>query len=415
MAPEQARGEVEHLDARTDVFALGAILCEILTGGPPFRGTDVLDRLGRTARGELGGAFTRLDGCGADAELVLLAKACLSPEQEKRPADGNAVAAAVAAYLAAAQERQRQAEMARARGEEERQRRRKQLAQAHNNRGDTLNRQGRFKEAEAAYREAICFLPEYPAAHVNLGVTLGAQGRFGEAEAAYREALRLEPTNAVAHWNLGGALQEQGRFAEAVEVFRRGHALRTKSPSSRSASAEWLRQAERLVELDRQLPTILAGAVPATAGEALEVASLCQHPARRLHAAAARLAAGAFAAEATLADNLHSQPRYNAACSAVLAATGQAEDARAPREDAAGLREQALGWLRADLAAYTALAERDEAAQETVRQRLAHWQSDSDLATVRDDALSVLPEAEREAWQQLWADVDALRQRVVVH
>jgi len=35
MPPEQAQGRVDKLDERTDVFALGAILCEVLTGKPP--------------------------------------------------------------------------------------------------------------------------------------------------------------------------------------------------------------------------------------------------------------------------------------------------------------------------------------------------------------------------------------------
>src|SRR5262249_14323062 len=40
MAPEQARGESTH--ARSDVFALGGILCAILTGQPPFGGKSAL-------------------------------------------------------------------------------------------------------------------------------------------------------------------------------------------------------------------------------------------------------------------------------------------------------------------------------------------------------------------------------------
>jgi len=43
MAPEQARGEIDRIDERTDVFALGAILYQILTGRAPYEGKTVAD------------------------------------------------------------------------------------------------------------------------------------------------------------------------------------------------------------------------------------------------------------------------------------------------------------------------------------------------------------------------------------
>jgi hypothetical protein len=40
------------------------------------------------------------------------------------------------------------------------------------------------------------------------------------------------------------------------------------------------------------------------------------------------------------------------------------------------------------------------------------WQKDPALASVRDAAnMNQLPESERAAWQKLWSDVTALRQR----
>jgi RNA polymerase sigma-70 factor, ECF subfamily len=71
------------------------------------------------------------------------------------------------------------------------------------------------------------------------------------------------------------------------------------------------------------------------------------------------------------------------------------------------LRGQTLGWLRADLDAYRRLPEKEpDKAGPLVRQQMQHWQQDKDFAGVRGPkALARLPEAERLAWQQLWADV----------
>src|SRR5262249_4808257 len=85
MGPEQARGEAETLDARCDVFGLGAILCNILTGQPPFGGENQAARVWQAARGDLADAFGRLDACGADADLVALARRCLAAERQDRP------------------------------------------------------------------------------------------------------------------------------------------------------------------------------------------------------------------------------------------------------------------------------------------------------------------------------------------
>jgi tetratricopeptide (TPR) repeat protein len=276
--------------------------------------------------------------------------------------------------------------------------------------GAALYQQGKLTEAEAAIREAIRLRRDYAGAHYNLGQVLAAQGKLPEAEAAYQEELRPQPDFPEAHCNLGVVLRRQGRFAEALASLKRGHELGSKQPGWRYPSAQWVRQAEQLVALDAKLPKCLKGeAEPADAGECIGLARLCQQYKKR-YAAAARFYAEAFTSEPKQADDLRSQDRYNAACAAALACCGQGEDAdKLAEPERARLQRQALDWLRADLAAWGQLLEKgSDAARADVQRTLRHWQQDADFAGVRGDALAKLPDPERRAWQQLWADVEKL-------
>ena len=114
MSPEQALGEVDRLDERCDVFALGAILCEILTGDPPYIAEDSNDLIRLATRCNLDDCHRRLDQCGADETVIRLAKECIEPEFVDRPRNAGMVADRLTEHLESTETRLREAEVERA-------------------------------------------------------------------------------------------------------------------------------------------------------------------------------------------------------------------------------------------------------------------------------------------------------------
>jgi serine/threonine protein kinase/formylglycine-generating enzyme required for sulfatase activity len=133
MAPEQARGELEHIDARTDVYALGCVLWEMLAGRPPFSGQPIFRLLERIAAGEA--PMRPVPAMSGVEELCELAVRCTRPSREERPAEAQQFAQALRRWLD---------------GESRRDRARAALAAAHHESLRLEALQQRAKEARAA-------------------------------------------------------------------------------------------------------------------------------------------------------------------------------------------------------------------------------------------------------------------------
>jgi serine/threonine protein kinase len=82
MAPEQARGDTNSIGVATDVYGLGAILYEILTGHPPFQGDNTLSILEKVRSTPVERISKYLPQLPKELESICLK--CLAKEPEKR-------------------------------------------------------------------------------------------------------------------------------------------------------------------------------------------------------------------------------------------------------------------------------------------------------------------------------------------
>jgi serine/threonine-protein kinase len=215
MSPEQAMGEIERVDERADVFALGAILCEIISGKPPYVSGEKERTVVLAAGAKLEPARGRVEACAADPELKEITLECLAPAPTVRPQNAQELSERMHAYLAAQEEKAHQAEIAATEARE--QRRRMRLAMV-------------LAATVIVAGAAIAFvLRNAEMARLDRIATL--RSSIDEAQAQM----------------IG--LHESGQFAEALEVARSTVSL---VESNDAADATTTARAERMLTLANQ-------------------------------------------------------------------------------------------------------------------------------------------------------------------
>lgn len=99
--------------------------------------------------------------------------------------------------------------------------------------GVALYDQGKYREAESKFSEAVRLEPNDAIFHNNLGYNFHKQRKYQEADSQYTEAVRLDPNSALFRNNLGNSLYSQRRYRESESQYIEAVRLEPKNTTYR--------------------------------------------------------------------------------------------------------------------------------------------------------------------------------------
>jgi serine/threonine-protein kinase len=109
MPPEQAMGRQDLLDPRSDVYSLGATLCEVLTGNPPFQGLTPIETIAWVVAGDEPTFDRAVDGRPLPADLVRVCRRAMARRREDRFPTARDMSLALEAFVTGQVEIERRA------------------------------------------------------------------------------------------------------------------------------------------------------------------------------------------------------------------------------------------------------------------------------------------------------------------
>jgi serine/threonine protein kinase len=185
MAPEQFRGKVSR---RSDQYALGCIAYELVTGRLPFTAPDAIS-MGLKHMQE-SPIRPRLLNSSVPSQIEHVILKALEKRRINRYPD----------VITLIEELQKTKEQ-------------------YLNEGNELYSLARYREALAAYEQALHLDSHFVNAYLGKGNALYALSRYEEALIAFEQAIHLDPKNAALHNNKGSVLYWLGRYREALAAY----------------------------------------------------------------------------------------------------------------------------------------------------------------------------------------------------